>query len=197
MPRGHKLSPATREEIAKRIRSGESDNSIGRDLGLASTAIARVRRSFGLPTNFLFTRFFATPEQLKELMTTSDREMQRRYGVNNDTWARVRRDNGIPRFRAPTNGPDAKAKTPKKTASNPLMAGKPYQSAFSKAPRDHSLTGEAADFLRTERWVVINRAKVYGDEGWNVGRMRLTTDELVAMAIRKGFVAHDWMGVAA
>jgi hypothetical protein len=164
---------------------GMSDYAIAKALGLGRGVVHRARRDAGLSA---YTNLFQpTPEQIEELRTTSNRAMTRKYGKQEGVWARLRIEYGIKRFRAPTTGRDA-APPKQKVAAAPRPTVNPHQRTFDIPPPDTSLAGEAARFLRTERWIVVNREKVYGDKGWNVGNMRLDTEAMISMAVRRGFI---------
>jgi hypothetical protein len=137
-------------------------------------------------------RLEPTPQQLDELRECSDRDMKKRYGVAASTWARVRQRYGIKRFRNPTTL--AGVPTPWAPKPEPKRLGDGLQ--FWRAPdprRDTTVLGEAASFLRRERFIVFHR-KVQGGEGWQVGRSVFDDAAMLGKAQRLGFRVEGWMG---
>lgn len=134
-------------------------------------------------------RTVPTAEQIAELATTSDREMERRYGTTQGVWRRTRAEHGIAKFR------EWKRREP--AAKEPVTGGV-LLSAFWRAPdpsRDTSLAGEAAAFLRSMRFPnVFSRARLGMGDGWQVGRSVLSEAEMVGKAERLGFKREGWMG---
>lgn len=196
MPQGHSITPELAEQVRALNAQGMSDPKIAERLSLHRNMVGRVRRKFDIkPTVERHTRFVPTSGQLGELLTASDRAMERKYGINTNTWSRVRRKYGIEHFRRPTSEMKPAVKDQRSTPFR-SQAGTPYIRTFDIPPPDHSVAGEAARLLRTERWVVVNGA-IQDEPGvWYVGRMRMTTEEMVAMAVRKGLIIRPWMGVA-
>ena len=172
-----------------------SDAEIASVLPIGRSAVSKHRRAMGLPT--YDRRFIPTEDQLTELRDASDREMQRRYGVNAATWRRVRSAKGIAPFRNPTT---VRGIPTPWVAPKPRVAAQPFVDPFlgtraSLAPmRDHSLAGEAAAFLQRERFHVFNREKIGAGEGWQVGRSVLDTASMIGKALRLGFKQQAWMG---
>jgi hypothetical protein len=137
-------------------------------------------------------RFVPTEEQLTELRECSDREMRRRHGNATSTWARIRQQHGIGRFRNPTTLDGIP--TPWKVKPEPKRSTDCIQ--FWRAPdpqRDHSVLGEAVSFLQRQRFIVFNR-RVQGGEGWQVGRSVLDDAAMLGKAQRLGFKVEGWMG---
>lgn len=138
-------------------------------------------------------RIDPTDEQLALLPDVSDREMKRRYGSSTSTWSRIRQRYGIERFRNPTTVggvPNPWVFKPEPKRSADVVAN------FWRAPDprpDRSVLGEAASFLRRERFIVFNR-KVQGDTGWQVGRSVLDDAAMLSKAQRLGFKVEGWMG---
>lgn len=187
------LDDAQLAELCRMNALGINDSIIARSLGVPVSRIYKARIALGLPARY--GRFAPTIEQLRELQTTSNRAMQRKYGNDASQWARARITHGIPHFRPPTRGPNAPAPKPKPVkagiARPPSDWGVPR--ALPVPPRDYSLAGEAAAFLQRERFHCFNRKKVLGGEGWQVGRMVLDEPAMIDMAKRRGFAPEPWM----
>lgn len=137
----------------------------------------------------------ATVEAIAALPDTSNREMARRYGACPSTWARIRKRHSIGNVRPPTTvgGVPAPWTTPQPTKVEAPGLLKSYWRA-PDPQRDCSLAGEAASFLRRERFHVFDRAKVGMGEGWQVGRSVLSAADMLAKATRLGFQREVWMG---
>lgn len=178
--------------IRELAEAGYGDAAIGERIGLTKMAVYRRRHKLGIGANI--DRFVATPEQLAELRTASNREMERRHGVSAETWSKIRRRHGIEHFRLPTTGPLAPAK--KEKPRLPSMAFSVVQPTITQvAPmRDHSLVGEAMAWLQKERFTCFSREKVLGKPGYAVGRMVKDAAGVVEMAKRYGFEPRPWMG---
>ena len=171
-----------------------SDREIARILGVKSSAVGRYRRSKGIAgIQYLPPMFEPTEEQLAELEHCSDREMEKRYGVNNATWRRVRKRYGIANFRPPTTikgEPNTWAEKPER---------KPFK-VFETIPtsrlpaRDHSVAGEAQSFLQRAGWHCFARFKIGLGSGWQVGRNVMNQNDMIAFAEKKGFERKEWMG---
>lgn len=188
------LDAAQTAELCRMNALGFNDGMIADALGISRGWIGRERRKLGL--NAKFERIAPTIEQLRELATTSDRAMARKYGNGHDVWSRIRAKHGIPRFRAPTRGKDAAPPKPKPAKA--VSFGKPSSfwalpQPLPVPPRDTSLAGEAAAFLQRERFHCFNRRKVLGADGWQVGRMVLDEPAMIDMAKRRGFTPEPWM----
>ena len=136
-----------------------------------------------------------TAEAIAALRDTSNREMARRYGACPSTWARIRKRHGIDNVRQPTTvgGVPAPWATPQPAKADAPVMFKSYWRA-PDPQRDCSLAGEAASFLRRERFHVFDRAKVGVGEGWQVGRSVLSAADMLAKATRLGFRPQAWMG---
>lgn len=188
------LDAAQLSELCRMNALGFNDGMIADALGISRGWIGRERRRLGIDAQF--DRIAPTIEQLRELATTSDRAMARKYGNGHGTWARIRAKHGIARFRAPTVGKDAPPPKPKPVKL--VSFGKPpslwsLPQPLPVPPRDTSLAGEAAAFLQRERFHCFNRRKVLGGDGWQVGRMVLDEPAMIDMAKRRGFRPEPWM----
>jgi hypothetical protein len=117
--------------------------------------------------------------------------MERKYGTTQGVWRKLRAEHGIAKFRIWTP-PSEKVPAPPKAPAARVF------DSFWQAPvaaRDSSVAGEAASFLRMQRFPnVYNRAKVHGDDGWQVGRSVLSEADMVSKAERLGFQRQEWMG---
>lgn len=189
------LDAAQLAELCRMNALGFNDSMIADALGISRGWVGRERRRLGIDAKF--DRVAPTIEQLRELTTTSDRAMARKYGNGHYTWARIRAKHGIARFRAPTRGNDAPPPKPKPVKK--VSFGKPPSlwsllQPLPVPPRDTSLAGEAAAFLQRERFHCFNRRKVLGGDGWQVGRMVLDEPAMIDMAKRRGFRPEPWMG---
>lgn len=169
-----------------------TDTGIAVAMGITKGCVSKHRRKLGLAVNEV--RFEPTPEQIAQLGGASDREMSRLHGNSTDTWARVRKRYGVAAFRPPTtiNGEPNSWVRPEPKADRVSMLNSFWESPVP--PRDYSLAGEAATFLRRARFPnVFNRQKVYGKPGWQCGREVLSAGELVEKAQRLGFQREEYM----
>ena len=194
-----KLTETQRAEAISLMGGDMSDEAIGRKFGVSYTVIGRLRRKHGIPAMTKeHLRFKPTEAQLAELHETSDREMARRYTVATYTWRKTRRRYGVPAFRPPTviNGVGVKVATGEPNVKREKSEGFNFKDYFKPSPippRDSSLAGEAASFLRREGFVTYDRARIKAGEGWQVGHSVLSSQELIAKASKLGFQREEWM----
>ena len=174
---------------------GVNDKAIARHLGVPYLRVWRFRKNNGVKAVEKSNMFVPTYEQLSELDHCSNNEMSRRYGINPQTWANVRKRYDIKPFRPPTvidGRPNTWAED-KPARDLSLLRSLPKSSRLGPS-RDYSLAGEAASFLQRERFHVFNREKIGMGEGWQVGNSVLDTDAMIAKAKRMGFEQKEWMG---
>ena len=186
-----RIPDSIREEITNAARAGTIDATIARRFSIHASTVKRIRLSAGVGAPA--RKAEVTAAMMAELPHVSDRAMERKYGMTHQNWSRIRAREGIPRFRPPTTGKDAPP--PREKPKRPIgrESGIPYGLQIAR-PRECTVVTEAADYLRRERWVVVNRSKVYGKDGWDVGRMCMSEAELIEMAVRRGFKVEGWMG---
>jgi len=195
MAAGNPITGEQRAMVASMARENVPDWQIGERLGLAKGTVTRIRCAAGIRR--LAKPMEATPEQLADLRVLSNHAMQRKHGSVESVWRRLRVEHGIAPFRPATVVAGKPAPWKAKPEPKQALAGGVLLSAFwraPEAPRDSTLAGEAAAFLRSMRFPnVFSRAKVYGDAGWQVGRSVLSEAEMIGKAERMGFRREGWM----
>lgn len=151
-----------------------SANALAERFGIGTGRATRYKRELGYeitpPPRHEIPADFAS---VARTMTTA--AMERHYGVPAPT---------IRRWLARTGIAPAKQK--------PQSLGNMGKGTPAPMPaRDDSTAGQAAEFLRRANWTVY-RAQVAKPDApknqWVVGRLRLSTDEMIQMAQRKGWV---------
>ena len=171
-----------------------NDREIADRFGVSPQTIGRLRRKHGVAPVPNRMHFRPTDAQLAELRVCSNREMERRYRVTCETWGRVRKRFGIPRFRQPTviDGKPVKWVVKEKINGNKAMFFEQLKPS-PIPPRDTSIAGEAASYLRRERWHCFERWKIGMGAGWQVGTRVMNEIDMIAFAKKKGFRQEEWM----
>lgn len=191
------LSESQQQAALAMMDGRTTDTVIARQFGVEVQVIGRLRRKHGIEPVKGHSKFRPSEQQLAELRECSNYEMERRYGVISQTWRKVRREHGIANYRPPTTVggvPNKFAERPAKGDGRGRFVFFDHLKSTAIPGRDTSLTGEAASFLRRERFVVYDRQKVRTGTGWQVGHSVLSETQLVEKAKRLGFQQQEWMG---